>query len=113
MAAIWRKALRFYGLHSPSLQGFRSALLMVALQLLLRVFLVALTFVHPIGASAQDQAASANLPTASQWKQHLERDILPFWQTPAALGTPVGNFPTARCNDGSPVNPQSPCAEDR
>src|ERR1700722_3106825 len=81
----------------------------VALCLLL--FLAA--FSHPVRAVAQVPAPVGALLSATQWKQHLERDILPFWQTPAALGTPVGNFPTARCNDGSPVDPQSPCAEYR
>ncbi len=56
-------------------------------------------------------ASAQTLPSPSDWKQHFERDILPFWQTPAALGSPVGNFPTFRCNDGSVYNPQAPCAE--
>jgi len=27
--------------------------------------------------------------------------LLPYWTIPSALGEPVGNFPTYRCNDGS------------
>ena len=63
-------------------------------------------------AFAQDNnAIVAALPTSAAWLQHYQRDILPFWQTPAALGEPVGNFPTSRCNDGSVVNPAAPCPE--
>jgi mannose/cellobiose epimerase-like protein (N-acyl-D-glucosamine 2-epimerase family) len=76
------------------------------------IFIFSLPIIHSVPASAQDRAAVIDaLPRAAAWKQHLERDILPFWQTPSALGNPVGNFPTFRCNDGSLANPQSPCAE--
>lgn len=37
------------------------------------------------------------------WLRHLREDILPFWIHPTALGDPVGNFPTERMQDGSPV----------
>ena len=73
---------------------------------------VLLAAVAGIRASAQPQAQiPTNLPSAADWKRHLERDILPFWETPAALGTPVGNFPTSRCNDGSVADPKALCAE--
>jgi len=36
-----------------------------------------------------------------RWKDHLMNDLLPYWNMPSALGNPVGNFPTYRCNDGS------------
>ncbi|MGA8398424.1 MAG: hypothetical protein WB697_00955, partial [Stellaceae bacterium] len=63
-------------------------------------------------AFAQDKSAAvADLPTPADWVQELKRDILPFWETPAALGNPVGSFPTFRCNDGTVTNPQAPCAE--
>lgn len=63
-------------------------------------------------AFAQDKAvAGADLPAPGEWVQELQRDILPFWETPAALGDPVGSFPTFRCNDGRVTNPQAPCAE--
>jgi mannose/cellobiose epimerase-like protein (N-acyl-D-glucosamine 2-epimerase family) len=76
------------------------------------VFLFALTAIAAAAASAQQQpAAVAALPAANDWKRHLERDILPFWETPAALGDPVGSFPTFRCNDGSVADPRAPCAE--
>jgi mannose/cellobiose epimerase-like protein (N-acyl-D-glucosamine 2-epimerase family) len=63
-------------------------------------------------AFAQDKSAAiAGLPAPADWVQELKRDILPFWETPVALGNPVGSFPTFRCNDGSLANPQAPCAE--
>lgn len=37
------------------------------------------------------------------WLQHLREDILPYWLHPTALGEPVGNFPTERMQDGTPV----------
>lgn len=75
------------------------------------LFVALLTGAVP-AAEAQDRAALiAALPSAAAWQQHFERDILPFWETPAALGTPVGNFPTTRCDDGSVYNPQAPCRE--
>jgi mannose/cellobiose epimerase-like protein (N-acyl-D-glucosamine 2-epimerase family) len=76
-----------------------------------RVLVCILLVLLPISAFAQEQAAVDGLPAATEWKRHLERDILPFWETPAALGDPVGNFPTFRCNDGAVTTPQSPCPE--
>jgi mannose/cellobiose epimerase-like protein (N-acyl-D-glucosamine 2-epimerase family) len=74
--------------------------------------LFSLTAILAPRAPAQEAAQTiANLPAAAEWKRHLERDILPFWETPAALGNPVGNFPSFRCDDGSVTNPQAPCAE--
>jgi mannose/cellobiose epimerase-like protein (N-acyl-D-glucosamine 2-epimerase family) len=46
-------------------------------------------------------APPAGLPRGDVWIAHLERDLAPFWTMPAALGEPVGNFPTFRCHDGS------------
>jgi hypothetical protein len=43
--------------------------------------------------------------------RHLERDLLPFWTTPAALGTAPGAFPTFRCHDGRAWDPEDPCPE--
>src|ERR1700676_3470939 len=66
----------------------------------------------PAATLAQEKNAPiAGLPLAADWVQQLKRDILPFWETPAALGDPVGSFPSFRCNDGSLPNPQAPCAE--
>src|ERR1700722_14109612 len=74
------------------------------------LFLAAIDVSTLAGAQEQPQAP-ADLPAAAEWKRHLEQDILPFWQTPAALGNPVGSFPSFRCNDGSLTDPQAPCGE--
>jgi hypothetical protein len=39
-----------------------------------------------------------------RWKNHFINDLLPFWNMPEALGNPIGNFPTYRCNDGRITN---------
>ncbi len=38
------------------------------------------------------------------WMSHLVEDILPFWTTEVALGTPQGNFPTHRNNAGEVID---------
>jgi hypothetical protein len=66
----------------------------------------------PEGAASARQApappriAASELPSLERWRHHVTDEILPFWDTPAALGTPVGNFPTFRCNDGTLPRPQ-------
>ena len=57
------------------------------------------------------QKALRDLPSGERWLTHLNDDLLPFWTTPEALGTPLGNFPTYRCNDGSLVDPAALCPE--
>ena len=57
------------------------------------------------------QKILAELPTGERWLSHLKDDLLPFWTMPSALGVPLGNFPTYRCNDGSLVDPLHPCPE--
>jgi mannose/cellobiose epimerase-like protein (N-acyl-D-glucosamine 2-epimerase family) len=54
-------------------------------------------------------ATAAGQPSAA-WMQHLQRDLLPFWSHPDALGT-NGDFPAIRCDDGTAVNWQRPCRE--
>ncbi|MDZ5662153.1 AGE family epimerase/isomerase [Nocardioides sp. S-58] len=34
------------------------------------------------------------------WLEHHREDLLPYWDTPSALGVPVGNFPSWRGRDG-------------
>jgi mannose/cellobiose epimerase-like protein (N-acyl-D-glucosamine 2-epimerase family) len=51
------------------------------------------------------------LPSLDRWRHHVTDEIMPFWVTPDALGTPVGNFPTFRCNDGTAFHPEAPCLE--
>ena len=57
------------------------------------------------------EPAPAALPGGEAWTEHLSRDLAPFWLKPEALGTPVGAFPTFRCDDGSLVDPELPCGE--
>ena len=59
------------------------------------------------------EKALRGLPPGERWLAHLNDELLPFWTMPEALGTPLGNFPTYRCNDGSLVNPADPCPEIR
>jgi mannose/cellobiose epimerase-like protein (N-acyl-D-glucosamine 2-epimerase family) len=54
---------------------------------------------------------AGELPSLERWRKHVTDELLPFWTTPDALGTPVGNFPTFRCNDGNAYRAESPCPE--
>lgn len=38
---------------------------------------------------------------AAAWEAHLRDDLLPYWTTEVAKGSPVGNFPTWRGMDGT------------
>lgn len=58
---------------------------------------------------AADSSYISRLPTGERWLQHMNQDLLPFWTTPAALGSPLGNFPSTRCDDGSLINYSMPC----
>jgi mannose/cellobiose epimerase-like protein (N-acyl-D-glucosamine 2-epimerase family) len=73
-----------------------------------RITLLCLAFVV---TAIPGQGVAAGLPDGQIWLQHLRRDLLPFWGMPAAMGRPVGNFPTFRCNDGSAFVPDAACAE--
>ncbi|MFN7986869.1 MAG: hypothetical protein U0529_05320 [Thermoanaerobaculia bacterium] len=55
--------------------------------------------------------APAALPAGEIWVSHLSRDLAPFWLKPEALGSPIGAFPSFRCDDGSLVQPDLPCGE--
>lgn len=55
-------------------------------------------------------AADDTLPTAQEWRTHLESDLMRFWMTPQAMGVD-GHFPTYRCNDGSLFDAAKPCSE--
>lgn len=61
-------------------------------------------------ATAQ-RVAAGELPSVARWRTHLTDELMPFWMTPDALGSPVGNFPTFRCNDGTAFRPAAPCPE--
>jgi uncharacterized protein (TIGR03437 family) len=64
------------------------------------------------GSAAFAQASDlvSQIPSGDRWVSHLTTDLLPFWSSPAALGNPVGAFPSTRCDDGSVLDFQHPCA---
>jgi len=55
--------------------------------------------------------AAGELPSLERWRHHVTDEIMPFWVTASALGEPIGNFPTFRCNDGTAYHPEAPCPE--
>ena len=72
--------------------------------------LVLLLTAYPVLARAADDSYLTSLPTGDRWLAHLNDDLLPFWTMPSALGAPLGAFPSTRCDDGSLVNFNNPCA---
>ena len=52
-----------------------------------------------------------DLPTGERWLKHFNEDLLPFWNVPDAWGTPRGDFPTFRGNDGKAVDGSRPPEE--
>jgi hypothetical protein len=44
------------------------------------------------------------LPTGQEWITHIQADLLPYWTPPVALGSPIGNFPTFRADNGAVVD---------
>ena len=65
----------------------------------------------PVAARQAPRIAAGELPSLERWRQHVTEELMPFWVTPDALGTPIGNFPTFRCNDGTAYHPEAPCPE--
>lgn len=53
------------------------------------------------------------LPKGDVWLEHATQDLMPFWNSPDALGKPLGAFPSTRCDDGSVVDYENPCPEIR
>ncbi len=56
-----------------------------------------------VAAPQWQPAPPEETPAALQgdtWKSHFVDDILPYWSMPAALGEPLGNYPTHRDMDG-------------
>jgi len=64
----------------------------------------------PAVVRAADNGYLSSLPTGDRWLAHLNNDLLPFWTMPSALGNPLGSFPSTRCDDGSLLNFNNPCA---
>ena len=65
----------------------------------------------PVAAPVATASPLPPLLSGARWLRHAEQELLPFWQSNAAQGTPVGHFPTWRCNDGSLPDPKQACAE--
>lgn len=68
-------------------------------------------FVSVAILSLAPAASAQSLPDPQRWIRHVNVDLLPFWEHPDALGSPVGNFPSMRCNDGAAFDAQAPCDE--
>ena len=66
--------------------------------------------IAPQCAVAND-GSIARLPRAERWLAHVTDELMPFWTTEAALGNPVGAFPTTRCDDGSQIDRTNLCPE--
>src|SRR6267154_2081617 len=75
----------------------------IVVRTLLRV-LPALSLIWPA-------LAQPVVPPGVRWLEHLNNDLLPFWTTDTALGTPVGAFPSIRCDDRSLYDARRPCPE--
>jgi len=62
-------------------------------------------------AGGSPSFAQDDISPGKRWLDHLTNDLLPFWTSEAALGKPVGTFPSIRCDDGSLYNDRMPCPE--
>ena len=73
-----------------------------------------LVLVATVSLFAQSREEIINaLPSAERWRVHFEQELIPFWMTEAAQGSPRGVFPSTRCDDGSALDFARPCAEIR
>ncbi len=75
------------------------------------VWLIVLLVACAAPAPAPAAVSSDDLPDGRRWLRHLTDELLPFWTSEAALGDPIGNFPSTRCDDGSRVDRANPCPE--
>lgn len=57
------------------------------------------------------EAIVKRIPQGERWISHMEDDLLKFWDMKTALGDPLGDFPTYRCNNGSLYKAKAPCPE--
>jgi mannose/cellobiose epimerase-like protein (N-acyl-D-glucosamine 2-epimerase family) len=79
---------------------------------LLRASMLTAALLGPCGAEPPKAApAQEALAPGQRWLDHFRNDLLPFWELPDAWGTPRGNFPTFRCNDGHLPSAVKPCPE--
>lgn len=58
---------------------------------------------------AENNTDDIEMPDGERWLEHLEEDLNPWWLTEEAMGNPVGNFPSFRCNDGELVDLSKIC----
>ena len=56
---------------------------------------------------AADEAALTDVLAGDTWLRHHAEDLMPYWDMPAALGEPLGNFPSFRGRAGE-LLPESP-----
>jgi mannose/cellobiose epimerase-like protein (N-acyl-D-glucosamine 2-epimerase family) len=73
--------------------------------------LVVLSWPESSFAETANPVLPSGFPSSSDWRNHLTRELMPFWTHPAALGDPLGNFPSVRCNDRSRIDYANPCGE--
>jgi mannose/cellobiose epimerase-like protein (N-acyl-D-glucosamine 2-epimerase family) len=73
--------------------------------------LLGLGLVTAIGSGGAAWALPTGFPTSYRWQSHLKSELMPYWTSGMALGSPVGNFPSVRCNNGSLINYSQPCPE--
>lgn len=76
----------------------------------MQVTAIGMVLAGGVQARGSDDALQA-LPAPEHWVAQARDQLLPWWRQPAALGQPVGRFPTFRCADGSAWNGAQPCAE--
>ena len=74
-----------------------------------RSFIVLFLAAHLARVRAADSSYLNSLPSGDRWLLHMNQDLLPFWTMPAALGNPLGEFPSTRCDDGSLLDFKNPC----
>lgn len=55
--------------------------------------------------------ASPQLPSGADWLDHVSRGLAPYWMMDSAQGSPVGNFPTFRCDNGALLDTEHVCPE--
>jgi hypothetical protein len=52
------------------------------------------------GADTGDPVPVPDVLTGATWLQHHSEDLMPYWDQPAALGDPMGDFPSFRGRNG-------------